>query len=48
MVTVHICPASIRNICPWCTGAIKTLAAWADHKGIQRAAHIIVALVQKK
>ena len=40
MVIGHICPSSVRNIYPWRTGAIKTMAAWADHKGIQLAAQI--------
>ena len=42
---VHICPASVRNIYPWCTGAIKTLATWPDHKSIQLAAHIKIYYV---
>ena len=46
MVIGHICPSSVRNIYPWRTGAIKTMAAWADHKGIHLAAHIIVTVVR--
>ena len=45
MVIVHSCPACVRYIYSWCTGAIKTMAAWADHKGIQLAAHIKIYYV---
>ena len=45
MVIVHICPASVRYIYPCYTGAIKTMATWADHKGIHLAAHIKIYYV---